>query len=63
MDISTIVGVIFGIIAVFLGMFIKGADMSVLINPAAFLIIILGTIASSNNWFPYERIKKGAKSI
>lgn len=36
MDISTLVGVILGIIAVFVGMVVKGASLSVLINPAAF---------------------------
>ena len=58
MDISTIVGVVFGIIAVFLGMYIKGADLSVLINPAAFLIIILGTVASVTIGFPMKELKR-----
>ena len=58
MDISTLVGIILGIIAVFVGMVVKGASLSVLINPAAFLIIIVGTIASITVAFPMKELKR-----
>jgi chemotaxis protein MotA len=52
------IGVIGGIIAIFWGMVLKGAPLSILINPAAFLIIIAGTAAALLNAFPMEQIKK-----
>lgn len=61
MDISTIVGIILGIIAVFVGMVLKGASLSVLINPAAFLIIIVGTVASVTIAFPMSELKRVPK--
>ena len=61
MDISTIIGVILGIIAVFVGMVVKGASLSILINPAAFLIIIVGTIASVSVAFPMSDLKRVPK--
>ena len=42
---STLIGVVLGIIAVFVGMILKGAPITALNNPAAFLIIIVGTFA------------------
>lgn len=61
MDLSTIIGIILGIIAVFVGMVVKGADIGVLINPAAFLIIIVGTIASVTVAFPMKELKRVPK--
>ena len=45
MEKSTVIGLVGGIISVFVGMILKGAPLSALNNPAAFLIIIGGTIA------------------
>ena len=61
MDISTIIGVVLGLIAVFVGMVIKGASLSTLINPAAILIIIFGTIAAVVIAFPMKELKRVPK--
>ncbi len=58
MEKSTLIGVFGGIAAVGVGMALKGADPSALINPAAFLIIIMGTIAAIFNAFTMEGLKK-----
>lgn len=61
MDIATLVGVLLGLIAVFVGMVLKGASLSVLINPAAILIIIAGTIAAVTTAFPMSELKRVPK--
>ncbi len=61
MDKTTIIGVILGIIAVGVGMVFKGVSPSVLINPAAILIIILGTAAAVAIAFPTNEIKRVPK--
>jgi chemotaxis protein MotA len=61
MDLSSLIGVILGAIAVFVGMVLKGAPLAALNNPAAFLIIILGTIASVTISFPMKELKKVPK--
>lgn len=58
MDRTTIIGMVLGFIAVGVGMVIKGVSLSVLINPAAFLIIIVGTIAAVTIAFPTSELKK-----
>jgi len=58
MDISLIIGIALGCIAVIGGMIFKGASLSVLINPAAFLIIIVGTVAAIANAFPLQELKR-----
>lgn len=58
MEKSTIIGIILGLIGVFVGMAVKGANMAVLINPAAFLIIFVGTAASIFIAFPLSEVKK-----
>ncbi len=58
MEKSTIIGVVLGVLAVGVGMVLKGASLSALNNPAAFLIIIAGTIACIFNAFPMEQIGK-----
>ncbi|MDO4204756.1 MAG: flagellar motor stator protein MotA [Selenomonadaceae bacterium] len=45
MEQASIVGFVLSLISVFVGMVIKGAPFSILINPAAFLIIIGGTFS------------------
>ena len=61
MDLATIIGVLLGLIAVFVGMVLKGASLSVLINPAAFLIIIAGTISAVVTAFPMSELKRVPK--
>ncbi|WP_338471774.1 flagellar motor stator protein MotA [Niallia sp. XMNu-256] len=61
MDIASVIGVVLGLIAVGVGMVLKGVDTTVLINPAAILIIILGTIASVTIAFPMSELKRVPK--
>jgi len=56
MDIFLIIGVIGGFFAVIVGMYVKGADVAVLLNPAAAIIIIVGTCAATVNSFPRKEI-------
>ena len=58
MEKSTIIGIIIGTLAIGVGMVLKGASITALANPAAFLIIIVGTAASLCNAFPMAHIKK-----
>lgn len=58
MDKSSLIGVFLGLIAVFVGMVVKGVPLSALVNPAAFLIIILGTIAAVTIAFPTSELKR-----
>lgn len=58
MEQSTIIGITLGVVAVLGGMVVKGASLSSLANPAAFMIIILGTVACLFNAFPMEQIKQ-----
>jgi chemotaxis protein MotA len=52
MDLFLIIGVIVGILSVVVGMIVKGANVAVLLNPAAAIIILVGTIAAVMNSFP-----------
>lgn len=61
MDKTSIIGVILGFVAIGVGMVLKGVDLSALLNPAAFLIIILGTIAAVTIAFPTSEIKRVPK--
>ena len=63
MEKSTSVGVIMGVAAVGVGMALKGADPHALINPAAFLIIIVGTAAALFNAFTMKDLKKFPKLL
>jgi chemotaxis protein MotA len=54
---STVIGLILGLFAILVGMALKGASPAALINPAAFIIIIVGTAASLFNAFPLEQLK------
>lgn len=58
MERSTIIGILLGVIAVGGGMYFKHAPFAMLINPAAFLIIIVGTTASIFVAFPMSDLKK-----
>lgn len=58
---STVFGLILGFAAVTLGMMAKGASLSALVNPAAILIIFVGTAACLLNAFPMSQVKKFPK--
>ncbi|KKB37100.1 flagellar motor stator protein MotA [Bacillus thermotolerans] len=58
MDKSSIIGIILGLAAVGMGMVFKGVSPLVLVNPAALLIILLGTIAAITIAFPSSELKK-----
>ncbi|MFR3729283.1 flagellar motor stator protein MotA [Lacrimispora sp.] len=57
MELTTILGVIVGFVAVIGAMIFKHIDFSVLINPAAFFVIIVGTVATILNSFPGKNMK------
>ncbi len=52
MDIFLVIGIVVGFLAVVVGMYVKGADVLILLNPAAAIIIVIGTIAAVMNSFP-----------
>ncbi|GER73776.1 flagellar motor stator protein MotA [Weizmannia acidilactici] len=58
MDKSSIFGIILGVVAIGAGMVLKGVSPSVLINPAAILIILAGTAATVIIAFPMSELKK-----
>ncbi|MEI3604374.1 flagellar motor stator protein MotA [Pseudogracilibacillus sp. SE30717A] len=57
MDKTSVIGIILGFIAIGVGMVLKGVPIVTLLNPAAFLIIIVGTAASVLIAFPTRIIK------
>ncbi|RXZ79971.1 flagellar motor protein MotA [Paenibacillaceae bacterium] len=63
MEKSTIIGIILGLTAVILGMFLKHAPLTALVNPAAFVIIIVGTAASLCIGFPMSEVAKFPKLL
>ncbi|TQR19333.1 flagellar motor stator protein MotA [Psychrobacillus vulpis] len=58
MDKSTVIGLIVGIVALLVGMFLKGVTPDALLNPAAILIIIFGTVAAVTIAFPMNELKR-----
>lgn len=58
MDKASIFGIILGVIAIGVGMFLKGVSPIAIINPAALMIIFLGTAASVSIAFPMSTLKK-----
>ncbi|WP_138496382.1 flagellar motor stator protein MotA [Paenibacillus pinistramenti] len=61
MEISSIIGIVLGLVALIGGMFLKGAPVSALNNPAAFVIILVGTMASLFVAFPMSDMKRVPK--
>lgn len=61
MDVSTVVGLIFGVVSLLVGMALKGVTPDALLNPAAILIIIFGTIGAVVIAFPMSEIKRVPK--
>lgn len=58
MNISTLLGITIGVLTLVVGLMLKGAKVSVLINPAALVIIFVGTFAALLNAFPMKSIAK-----
>ncbi|WP_404330228.1 flagellar motor stator protein MotA [Mesobacillus maritimus] len=58
MDKTSLVGIILGIVVLVGGMVLKGSEPAALVNPAALLIILGGTVAALLNAFPFYEIKK-----
>jgi chemotaxis protein MotA len=59
---STIIGLVLGFFALIVGMYLKGAPLvSLITNPAAYIIIFVGTAASIFVAFPIEELKKVPK--
>ncbi len=55
---SSIFGILLALIAIGVGMYLKGADLIALYNPAALLIIFGGTAAAIMIAFPFSELKK-----
>jgi chemotaxis protein MotA len=60
---STLIGILIAVIAIGTGFYLKGASLSALVNPAAYLIIFGGTLAALFVSFPLSEIKKIPKLI
>lgn len=58
MSISTVLGIIVGVLTLVIGLMLKGANVGVLVNPAALVIIFVGTFAAILNAFPMSSVKK-----
>jgi chemotaxis protein MotA len=58
---SSVIGIILGFVAVIVGMILKHAPINSLMNPAAIMIIIVGTIAAVMIAFPMQDLKKTPK--
>lgn len=58
MEKASVIGLILGIVALLVGMFSKGISPLVLLNPAAILIIVLGTVAAVCIAFPSNELTK-----
>ena len=46
MDVLTLVGFLFAILAIVVGSILKGAGLSALLSGAAFMIVVVGTFAA-----------------
>ncbi|MFM1653352.1 flagellar motor stator protein MotA [Brevibacillus sp. B_LB10_24] len=58
MEKSTYIGLFLGLLAVGVGMVLKGASISTLANPAAIMIIFVGTAAALFIGFPTSELKR-----
>ncbi|MGM1049901.1 chemotaxis protein MotA [Paenibacillus uliginis N3/975] len=63
MEISTIIGLVLGFVSVLVGMVLKHAPLTALVNPAAFVIILGGTAATLFIGFPLSELKKFPKLV
>lgn len=60
---SSIIGIVIALVAIGVGMILKGTPLSSMNNPAAFLIIIGGTISTILIAFPFSEFKKVPKLL
>jgi chemotaxis protein MotA len=60
---SSIFGILIAFLAIGIGMILKGASLSALVNPAAYLIIFGGTAATVLIAFPFSELKKFPKLL
>ena len=58
MNVSTVLGIIVGLATLIGGIVLKGSSLSALANPAALVIIFVGTFAALLNAFPMSTIAK-----
>ena len=58
MDKTSLFGIILGFVVLVGGMILKGSDPSALLNPAAIVIILVGTVAALLNAFTLNEIKR-----
>ena len=63
MDISSLVGIILAFVSLIVGMAMKGVGVGDLMNPAAILIIIFGTISAVVIAFPMAELKRVPKLL
>jgi chemotaxis protein MotA len=63
MDLATLIGIILGFGTLIGGMIAKGADPAALINPAALIIIFIGTTSTIFTAFPMKDVKKFGKLL
>ena len=63
MDITSVVGIVLGIVAILVGMVLKGVSVTALVNPAAIMIIIVGTVAAVVTAFPLSELKRLPKIL
>jgi chemotaxis protein MotA len=61
MDKTSFIGILLGIGTVIFGVILKGSSLEVLLNPAAIVIIIIGTMAAVLIAFPFSDIKRVPK--
>lgn len=61
MELTTLIGVVAGVVAVVGAMIFKHISFGVLVNPAAIFVIFVGTAASVLNSFPGENLKSLGK--
>lgn len=57
MEKSTVIGLVVGIVSISIGYVLKGADPSILLTPAAYLIILGGTASCLFTGFTTEQMK------
>ena len=63
MDILTIAGIVLALVAIIGGSILKGAGVAGLVNPAAFVIVMLGTVASITLHTPMATFKHALKIV
>jgi chemotaxis protein MotA len=61
MDILTLVGFLFAILAIVVGSILKGAGLSALVSGAAFMIVVVGTFAAIFVHTPMPVLRHGMK--